>query len=301
MTAPSAASDVFRALYTHTNPNASGYNTAVHDPTLYYVSPVEYWLLDRINGASNVKVTLSFDSVRSGGISSVADLRVANWTGANWKDEGNGGTTGNNLMGTVQSQNLVTSFSPFTLATSTNQNVLPVTLIDFTATKIGSSVVLNWKTTNELNLKSYEIERSKDGVVFVPIGSVKAANLGVYHFDDAAPLGGINYYRLVLRDKDNYGKNSPVRRVDFGRIVPVTIYPNPVHDYVSIRTEIETNTVLIVTITDQAGRTIGSSSFAAVAGSVKTISTKQLPAGTYNVQIRDVDGIIYFTRQIVKQ
>ncbi|MDQ6843723.1 MAG: T9SS type A sorting domain-containing protein, partial [Bacteroidota bacterium] len=130
---------------------------------------------------------------------------------------------------------------------------------------------------------------------------VSAANLGTYIFDDASPLGGKNYYRLILSDWDNHVTYSPVRWENFGKVIPVTIYPNPVHDYVSIRTEIETSKVLIVTITDKAGRTIGVSSFAATPGAIKTISTKELPSGIYNVQVKDTGGKIYLAKEIIKQ
>ncbi|MGI9542730.1 MAG: beta strand repeat-containing protein, partial [Cyclobacteriaceae bacterium] len=98
---PGNNSDQFEAQYFEVNPDPS-FDTSSKDPSINNVSLVEYWQLDRTAGSSNVTVTLTWDG-NSGGVGSLADLVVARWDGAVWRDEGNGGTTGNTTTGTVVS------------------------------------------------------------------------------------------------------------------------------------------------------------------------------------------------------
>jgi hypothetical protein len=127
-------------------------------------------------GVSNVYVTLSWDTTRSGWVDNLPDLRVARWNGSIWKDEGNGSTTGTNVAGTVRSMNPVSNFSPFTLASSTPLNPLPVTLLNFAASKCNNGICLLWSTENEQNFSHFELEKSNNGNNFNWLATVIARN-----------------------------------------------------------------------------------------------------------------------------
>jgi len=90
-----------------------------------------------------------------------------------------------------------------------SNNSLPVTIEGFNAKILTEkSVLLSWKTANELNTSHLIIQHSTDGNSFTDIGTVKAIGSGAnnYSFTDTHPANGINYYRLVSVDKD--GANS---------------------------------------------------------------------------------------------
>jgi len=59
--------------------------------------------------------------------------------------------------------------------------VLPVRLTDYSITKKGHSVELNWTTNNEQNNDRFEVYRSTDGVHFEYIGTRKAAARSGWH------------------------------------------------------------------------------------------------------------------------
>ena len=86
--------------------------------------------------------------------------------------------------------------------------ILPVRLLQFTATQNKDNNLLQWKTATESNSDHFNIERSSDGQHFVVIGRVTAAGFSStdisYTFTDAMPPTGINYYRLVMIDKDSH-------------------------------------------------------------------------------------------------
>ncbi len=97
-----------------------------------------------------------------------------------------------------------------------NFGSVPVTLSNFTASANNTSVNLQWSTSQESNMDSYEIWRSADGNDFSKIGSVAALNNPLsqeYNFEDAHPSAGNNYYKLAMVGKDG--------KVSFSKVVSV--------------------------------------------------------------------------------
>ncbi len=231
ISAPASATDHFTASYTNTNPN-SLYSTSSLGAGLNRVSTVEYWQLDRTNGTSNVDVTLSWDATRSGGITNLSELRVARWNGSQWTNQGNTATTGNTTSGTIKSAT-VSSFSPFTLGSSTANNTLPVNLLSFTATLENGNAKLLWQTINEVNNDYFNVLHSKDGINWSVITKVNGKNavLNDYQAVHTNPINGKNYYRLEQFDKDGKVTYSVIRIVDVNKVKStILVYPNPTKD-----------------------------------------------------------------------
>jgi hypothetical protein len=237
ITAPLLVTDQFRAQYFKASPHAAGYDSSLKDPGLHHISSTEYWVVDRVAGTSNVKVTLTWDAARSGIVNNIPDLRVGRWNGSLWKDEGNGAVTGTIASGTVQSLAAVNNFSPFTLASATLLNPLPVTLVDFTAAKNNGNVLLQWTADNEINIGYYQIERSNDGRKFDALKTISAFNTSgrnTYSTVDDNPVNGINYYRIKIIDRNGRYEYSNVLKIDFTKKYLVSIMPNPVQDFILI-------------------------------------------------------------------
>ena len=94
------------------------------------------------------------------------------------------------------------------------QAALPVKLIEFTISQNSGSNILQWKTASEINSSYFVVQRSKDGVVFEDLNSQPASGFSntikSYSYTDALPLSGINYYRLILVDKDKREEYSGI-------------------------------------------------------------------------------------------
>jgi hypothetical protein len=92
--------------------------------------------------------------------------------------------------------------------------VLPVKLTSFSGHEINGKNLLQWTTANESNSNYFTIERSTDGQRFTAIGQVNAAGFSTteikYNFTDASPVDGINYYRLVMVDRDGSMEYSKI-------------------------------------------------------------------------------------------
>ncbi|HEY4207377.1 MAG TPA: VCBS repeat-containing protein, partial [Puia sp.] len=67
----------------------------------------------------------------------------------------------------------VTGFSGFFLASS--GTVLPLTLISFTGQRQGDNVLLNWTTTDEINVSRFDLQRSTSAGGFATIASIPSA------------------------------------------------------------------------------------------------------------------------------
>ncbi len=239
ITAPSAVSHAFKARYYKLNPDSvkpAKYDRSMLGTGLDHVSGCEYWILDRTAGNSAVKVTLGWNE-RSCGVTNLSDLRVARWNGTQWQDHGNGSTTGSNTAGTVITQNAVNSFSPFTLASSTAANPLPITLLDFRARLHNKVVNLEWETSSEINNDYFTLEKSTDGEDWIEFATIKGAGNSStykkYDSKDNNPFIGVSYYRLKQTDFNGefeYSQLVSIRNTD----LQINIYPNPIKDWIYI-------------------------------------------------------------------
>ncbi|MGN6437330.1 MAG: DUF1501 domain-containing protein [Agriterribacter sp.] len=113
-------------------------------------------------------------------------------------------------------------------------SVLPVMLVDFTATPAGSDAVqVKWATSQERNAKDFVLERSADATNFEAITRVPAVGNSYtqqqYEWLDHDAQEGANYYRLLQSDLDGkYQYFGPVRvMLQKTRITNIKSFPNP--------------------------------------------------------------------------
>jgi hypothetical protein len=171
---------------------------------------------------------------------------------------------------------------------------LPITLEYFTARKNNAtSSLLNWKTSQEINTASFDIERSNDAIGFKKIGAVNAAgtsSVGIeYSFIDNNPLQGMNYYRLKQIDNDGRFVYTPARLVVFDKLDVGTVkyYPNPTNGILTIELAVNnSNEIRVVNICNAAGAVVNQLKIAANAGSKMQIDLSKYAKGIYFVQVK---------------
>jgi hypothetical protein len=117
--------------------------------------------------------------------------------------------------------------------------ILPATLLNFSARGTGSSNILYWATSSELNVDYFQIDRSYNGMQFENIGKVSAAGNSnkVLHYDfvDTKPLQAENFYRLTIFDKDHTRSFSKIiqlsqEKTEFSLL---NLYPNPTNQEIT--------------------------------------------------------------------
>jgi hypothetical protein len=139
--------------------------------------------------------------------------------------------------------------------------VLPVSLLSFTASKDDKGVLLNFATTDELNLASFEVERSPDGNSFTKIGTVPAeGSTGAamdrdYTFTDDQPLPSLSYYRLKMVDRHDGYTYSKTVTIRYDNNSFITIFPNPAKDVINVQLRTPAGAVSLQII-DGSGRTV---------------------------------------------
>jgi hypothetical protein len=304
ISAPSATTDHFTAEFYMASSDGT-YSHASKDVTLDHLSQCEYWILDRTAGSSSVQVTLSWNTT-SCGVTNLGDLRVARWNGSTWKDHGNGGTTGSTTSGTVASSGVISSFSPFTLASRTSENPLPVNLISFSAQEQNRKVLLEWSTASETNNEYFSVEASADAVNFTEVGRVAGAgNSNVvlnYKFVHESPQSGVSYYRLRQVDFDGEFMHSAIEAVNLPEVTvnEIVICPNPVVNVMDVRLDPFLFHTPQIEIRDLSGKLV--KTYEPVEVNVQQpcrIDLNELPQGIYFLHVSE--GAYSVSKRIVKQ
>jgi hypothetical protein len=294
ITAPALTTDEFSVQYFHHIAHDDGYDSTRHDVSINHLSRAEYWLLNRTAGSSSPKVTLSWKAIRSGIVDVIPDLRVARWNGTTWKDEGNGLTAGTTGEGSIQSLNTINSFSPFTLASTTVSNPLPVTYIYFIATlQPNRTVLLKWETGDEISNAFFDIERSRDARTWSCIGTINSSISHQYSFNDLGPVMGINYYRIRQVDQNGKYLYTSVRLIKISNENKLYIWPNPSADMLNIQIPF---TEAIIEIYNAAGKMIWGKT---TGNTINTVPVKNWPAGVYMIQVRN--GNDKLTEKFIKE
>ena len=305
ISAPSSTTAAFQAQYVRSSAVALGPVTAFG---LNHVSSCDYWILNRTAGTSTVNVTGYWNANSPCGgpyVTSLASIALAHFNNTSWNAWGNsGGVTGNTTAGTV-TWNSVSTFSPFSLASTDIFNPLPLTLTDLKARALPNGAVgLSWKTTDESNVSHFTIQRSADGTTWQDAGSVNAQGPSSlensYSFTDLTPFPVKDYYRLQIVDNDGNLSYSSVVVVDLaGTNSSFVIFPNPATDQVTIRYSgiSGTTTLQLMNIEGKIllQKKLGSSG----AGSV-LLPVSMYPPGNYLVQVLR-DGHVIHTGKLVIQ
>lgn len=123
--------------------------------------------------------------------------------------------------------------------TSNCSSVLPVKLVSFNAVLSADkkSVSTTWRTSNEINAKGFEVERSVNGNAFNSIGFVKAKNVASisdYFFVDGNAVDGTSFYRLKQIDNDGRFTYSNIVKIESKTSLRLSVFPNPSSSTITI-------------------------------------------------------------------
>ncbi|MCW3092297.1 MAG: type sorting protein [Ferruginibacter sp.] len=110
--------------------------------------------------------------------------------------------------------------------------VLPVTYSDVKALLQGNNIAVQWTVENQLNIQSYEVEKSVDGIHFTNVARQLPKDnqtTASYYCLDIHPVAGDNFYRIRNIDLSGATGYSKVVKVNTGNLPgEIAVYPNPV-------------------------------------------------------------------------
>jgi hypothetical protein len=174
---------------------------------------------------------------------------------------------------------------------------LPLDLLSFTGQlQNNNTVLLNWKTENEINASHFVIERSIDGSRFLALGNVTANGRNNipgsfnYTFTDNDAINQSSQkllYRLKMVDIDGTYKYSNIVTVTLPFITgKMTISPNPVINEVKVMLASPEKGKIEWKLMDNVGRVVlkGSEQVSKGANNF-SINMNRLAAGTYFLDV----------------
>ncbi|HKB44249.1 MAG TPA: PQQ-dependent sugar dehydrogenase, partial [Chitinophagaceae bacterium] len=194
----------------------------------------------------------------------------------------------------LQYDNL-TGFSSFYFSSS--NIALPLDLITFSGSlQDNSTVLLKWKTENEINTSHFVVERSIDGNHFNGIGSVSANgnnNNGVFNYslsdiDAANQPSLLLYYRLKVVDIDGNFKYSGIITISLADITgKLSVSPNPAVNEVKVNISSPADEMIQWKLIDNTGQVILQNSEHVKRGNGNsfTINMNKLSRGSYYLSV----------------
>jgi len=124
----------------------------------------------------------------------------------------NGGAVFYVVVNSTNFDNTNSGDTPF--AKTFSASVLPVKLLDFSASDENGTVNIYWSTATEINSSRFDIERSEDKQNWETISTVKAsgksAKINRYTYTDYNISESTKYYRLAQVDIDGHTEYSKI-------------------------------------------------------------------------------------------
>ncbi len=185
---------------------------------------------------------------------------------------------------------------------------LPVTFTSVKATQQGANIAVTWDVQNQVNISSYEVEKSTDGRSFMKVHTTTATagngGSATYNWLDENPAEGLNYYRIKSITNATYAGYSKTVQVSIhnGEGM-ITIYPNPASGS-SIGAEFKNLEagIYYVRLINNLGQTLMSKAISHAGGTVlqKVKPVNKLVAGMYQLEVTAPDKKIISLNVIVK-
>ena len=168
--------------------------------------------------------------------------------------------------------------------------VVPLSLLQFTATQNGENVQLHWLTANEINTDHFMIEHSMNGISWQPIGmqpAAKSAHENSYVFDHLKPGAGLHYYRLRILDANGQSDFSAIKMVNIVASQNLfSITPNPARNKTEIHF-VKPVTAVNISIYNTRGQEVFIKSVNGTAIQSVDIPTSSFAAGIYFIRIHN--------------
>lgn len=187
--------------------------------------------------------------------------------------------------------------------------LLPVRRLEASATMANGSVLVKWITENEINTRSFMVERSMDNRQFTELGQLPAAgndvNIRNYSFTDVnVPVTApVIYYRIRLVDRDGKITYSNVVAVRISAEGTMRFWPNPVKDQLTISMVSREAKAGELQISDMSGKMVYRAAIRWAQGSnqLNINGLSGLSPGMYLVQMREEGAGWQFSGKIIKQ
>jgi hypothetical protein len=182
--------------------------------------------------------------------------------------------------------------------------VLPVMFTNIAVTQVSEQVRVQWAVQNQVNMRSYQVQQSVDGIHFNTVATI-GANAAVdytYFWQDAAIVAPTSFYRIAATDISGKIIYSAIVKLGHtGKAAIQIIGPNPAKpgDNISLQLLNQPAADYQINLLNITGQVIGKQLIRHTGGSAQqTLSVlKSAAAGVYQVQVISKYKLV-FTKQI---
>lgn len=194
----------------------------------------------------------------------------------------------------ITSDPLSKAANRFSIVLKNRLIVLPVTFTGLKAERKGTTVAIEWKVENELNIREYDVERSADGRNFIKVNTIAASGSNIYLSEDNAPASS-RYYRVTAREVNGKLKYSNIVKLGGNEAGNnITVYPNPVtNGVIKLHFENMEGGLYEVNLYDNAGKITATQTIICEGGNAmkEMIIKRKIPAGIYHAEINGQEFI----------
>jgi trimeric autotransporter adhesin len=188
--------------------------------------------------------------------------------------------------------------------------VLAVRTLTLRGVSLSFSNRLDWKTTNEVGLLNFEIQRSADGANFTTIATKTAEPFSantISYIDYDYQIQSRTHYYYRIKVNDNFGgfyySNIVLLTSTDGKLKQMGVFKNPINrgEPITVILESTKNQKATVVVYDTKGSLIYSTSFNATIGRQfqELMPNTPLTAGMYLIKLQLEDGT-EFTNKIIQ-
>lgn len=171
---------------------------------------------------------------------------------------------------------------------------LPIELLSFAGTEKSDHNLLEWVTLTETNNEYFTLERSSNGIDFIPVGRVQGAGTSrvqlFYLFKDMTPPKGVSYYQLRQTDYDGTTTTSKIiaLRRHTSANFQISVAPNPSKGIFNLDIMTGTSGVLNMKVNDASGKEVMNETIDVYGDRLKhAIDLAAFMSGLYDLQLED--------------
>ncbi len=171
---------------------------------------------------------------------------------------------------------------------------LPVTITSIRAYQKIAGIEIEWNVLNEINVNSYEVEKSSNAINFSKNGKVAAINSNSYSWLDVTPTDGNNYYRVKAIDNSGDIKYSQVVNVRIGNAKNIfTVVNNPIlNNNILLQMENTDKGSYTINLYNELGQLINRKEINHNGGSATySIGINHVAKGAYQLSISNLTGL----------
>ena len=214
----------------------------------------------------------------------------------------------NNLVSfDVVSNTASAAANRFMIVLQGNSVVLPVKIRSVHAERVNAKTNrVEWRVEQEVNIDSYIVERSTDGVKFEMIKTMKAVNAsstGQYAYEDFTAPSVACFYRIKIKEQNGILIYSEVVKVSACQMQGgVTISPNPVVNKIAnVRFSNKLNGAYHISIFNASGQQVLSKLISYEGQNNLSLELPlNIQSGAYQMVVMSEDGSKDVTTMIVK-